>query len=231
MSTEIPKEFVYLRFRLAVAPDTRQENILVTNDTPPSACIADFDFITLAPHPDQPTLSSEEFTGTLRFMPPECLAPEKFGIERSEPTREVDIYAFAMTIFQVSCSSGFSSAAPFNFVQVLAGEPPFRDLNSSKLVYSVIQGERPQKPQNAPAIGFSDSLWDFVKRCWDGDRTRRPLVAEAVERLHLATLGWHTLMPVSVISLVNLPLNLPPLRLPCSLDSQTKYPLSFQNHR
>ena len=47
----------------------------------------------------------------------------------------------------------------------------------------MLNGSRPTKPQNAPAIGLSDSLWDFIQLCWDSDRTRRPTAAEVLECL------------------------------------------------
>lgn len=133
-------------------------------------------------------------------------------MEHAGLTQEGDIYIFGMSILQVICSTGFVSAVFLDFVQVLTGELPFHGSYQSQVVWLVMKGQRPQKPPNAPAIGFSDSLWDFVQRCWDGERTRRPTVAEVVDCLGQAAKGWPTLMPVSVISLVNPPLNLPPLR-------------------
>ena len=39
--------------------------------------------------------------GTVPFMAPELLVPSKFGLDNSTPTKEADIYAMAMTIYQV----------------------------------------------------------------------------------------------------------------------------------
>ena len=41
-------------------------------------------------------------------------------------------------------------------------------------------------------------LWDFVQRCWDDNRERRPKVAEVVEHLEKAAANWDGLMPPSV---------------------------------
>jgi hypothetical protein len=81
------------------------------------------------------------------------------------------------------------------FIQVLTGETPFRGVRITELGYAVVAGERPGKPPNALAIGFSDSLWDFVQRCWDGDKKLRPKVAEVVTHLEEAVAGWVGLMP------------------------------------
>jgi len=66
---------------------------------------------------------------------------------------------------------------------VLTGEIPFRGVQQSALGYAVVHGKRPNKPENASAIGFSDSLWDFAQRCWDGRMELRPRVGEVVMHL------------------------------------------------
>ena len=63
-------------------------------------------------------------------------------------------------------------------------------------MYNVVNGKRPDKPQNASEIGFSDSLWNFTERCWDGQRGSRPEVGEVVMRLQgEAAQDRHRLMP------------------------------------
>jgi len=39
--------------------------------------------------------------GTAPFMAPELLVPSRFGLEKCTPTKEADIYATAMVIYQV----------------------------------------------------------------------------------------------------------------------------------
>jgi len=74
----------------------------VSNDTPPRARLADFDFITTVPGPDQEFSSSAQMEGgTIRFRAPELLIPEEFGKKDSLPTPQADIYAFGLVIFQV----------------------------------------------------------------------------------------------------------------------------------
>ena len=80
-------------------------------------------------------------------------------------------------------------------LQVLTGEMPFRGIRQSALAYHVLRGARPTKPENALTIGFSDSLWGFTQRCWDGAIESRPKVGEVVTHLEEATAGWDGLMP------------------------------------
>ena len=62
----------------------------------------------------------------------------------------------------------------------------------------MVQGLRPNKPEDASSIGFSDLLWSFVQRCWDGDMKLRPKVTEIVTHLEEAAANWKELMPPSV---------------------------------
>lgn len=74
----------------------------MTNDTPPSACLADFGFTTLVLDPQNQMSSSLTLQGgTMSFMAPELLAPSSYGLKKSVPTREADIYAFGLVILQV----------------------------------------------------------------------------------------------------------------------------------
>jgi len=85
---------------------------------------------------------------------------------------------------------------PFAYVaQVLTGEIPFHGVGQSALVWSVIQGKRPAKPGNVLSIGFSDILWGFTQRCWDGDPKLRPKVTEVVMHLEREAANWRGLMP------------------------------------
>ena len=56
---------------------------------------------------------------------------------------------------------------------------------------------RPEKPANASAIGFSESMWRFVQRCWDGKVELRPRVGRVVAQLGEAAVSWGGLMPPS----------------------------------
>ena len=93
-------------------------NILINKDH--RACISDFDLSTvtgartLAPAAvSRSSLLSDDtamsFTpgGTGRWMSPELIDPERFGIEGSEgyrPTRRSDCYALGMVVYEVSAS-------------------------------------------------------------------------------------------------------------------------------
>lgn len=80
-----------------------QANILITNTNPVSACLADFGFMTIVHDPSlgMESSASDAGGGTTPFMAPELLVPSKFGLRKCIPTKEADIYAMAMVIYQV----------------------------------------------------------------------------------------------------------------------------------
>ena len=97
-----------------------QGNILISDDTPPRACLADFVFITAALDAGQEVSCSAQIQGgTMKFMAPELLVPEQFGKGAAAPTPQADIYAFGMAIFQVrEQGCGF-----YRFIHMLAPGP------------------------------------------------------------------------------------------------------------
>ena len=191
---EMSKGFVSLRYTLPIA-DIFKANIYVSDDSPPRACLADFDFLTMVLEPGQLMSHGVQLEGgTMMFMSPELLMPEKFGFIGSVHTPEADIYAFGLVIYQV-CEHG-CGYPPFTYtVQVLTGELPFLGLRMTEMAFRVVEGARPPKPENALAIGLSDSLWNLVERCWDADMKLRPKIAEVVSQLERAAADWDGVMP------------------------------------
>lgn len=179
----------------------------MSNDSPPRACLADFGFMTMVLDANHPMSCSAQLEGgTLMFMSPELLLPPKFGLKISQPSPQSDVYAFGLVIFQVR-RNGYGRWPPAHVAQVLTGEVPFRDHGAMGYVFSVVDGHRPVKPENAATIGFSDSLWDFVQRCWDAKAESRPEAAEVVSHLAKATSEWNKDMPPCVQP-ENVPANL-----------------------
>ena len=73
------------------------------NTNPVSACLTDFEFATIVCDPSLGMESSESVVdgGATPFMAPELLVPPKFGLDKCTPTKEADIYAMGMVIYQV----------------------------------------------------------------------------------------------------------------------------------
>ena len=170
----------------------------MSDDNPPRACLADFGSMTIVLDPDHPMSCSAQLEGgTTMFMPPELLVPSKFGFNDSVPTPQADVYAFGLVIYQV-CDQDRSYLSFTYTTQVLTGEIPWRGLRIAELAFKVVEGVRPAKPENASKIGFSDLLWDFVGRCWDGIMELRPKIGEVVAELERAAADWNRVMPPCV---------------------------------
>ena len=108
---------------LHISHSSAKANILIDKER--RACIADFGLSTITGVATQAAGASQEsvisndtlmsFTGggTRRWMSPELLDPERFGIPESEgnrPTRQSDCYALGMVIYEVGV---FASALVF----------------------------------------------------------------------------------------------------------------------
>ena len=106
-------------------------------------------------------MASSEEQGTVHFMAPELLLPVKFGLEKGVPSKEADIYALGMTVYQV-----------------LTGQWPFFPKRDTEITLTVVAGERPPKPENANDIGMTEIVWGLLQECWRTDRKTRPDISK-----------------------------------------------------
>ena len=111
-------------------------------------------------------------------MAPELLIPTKFGLLKGIPSKEADIYALGMTIYQV-----------------LTGKLPFLQRRKARVIHAVMLGERPAKPENAEEIGMTDVVWDLLRGCWGEERAARPIVTEVLKKFYEITSGGGTSDP------------------------------------
>ena len=98
-------------------------------------------------------------------MAPELLHPALFGLEKGVPSKEADVYALGMTVYQV-----------------LTGQWPFYPKREGEIMSAVMLGERPPKPEDPENIGMTEDVWELVTECWRGDRTKRPVILEILKR-------------------------------------------------
>ena len=147
---------------LVVNPSCSQSNILIEGSTS-RAMLADFGSACLLATDMQ---EEGEERGTPSFTAPELLLPTKFGLTKAGPSKEADVYAFGMTMYQV-----------------LTGKRPFRPMRNAGIIRAVISGERPAKPENAEEIGMTDALWNLLRDCWQEDRITRPNIRDVYWRI------------------------------------------------
>ena len=103
-------------------------------------------------------------------MAPELLHSARFGLEKGVPSKEADIYALGMTVYQV-----------------LTGQWPFYPKREAEVVLAVISGKRPPKPENAEEIGMTEVVWELMGKCWREDRTKRPNILQVLKKFCIIT--------------------------------------------
>ena len=108
----------------------------------------------------------DEFKGTLSHMAPELLYPEKFDLFGCNVSKQADIYAFGMVVYEV-----------------LTGYHPFgaEKFRGPEIILRVLDGKRPRKPEKVGNIGFGGGTWELVQQCWHQDREERPTVEKISE--------------------------------------------------
>ena len=145
-----------------------EANILINRDG--RACIADFGLLTIVP--DQTSFISTTCMegGTIRWMSPELLDPEPFGLNDGRPTKESDCYALGMVIYEV-----------------LSGQVPFAQDKDTVVIRKVIEGKRPERPLGTQAVWFTDGLWEMLELCWNHQPCDRPSLKTLLQRLEVVT--------------------------------------------
>ena len=160
--------FLTTRSSLYTQLTCSQANVLINNSG--HACLTDFSLLTIAS--DQSIfISSCVGGGTIQWMSPELLDPERFGLKKSRPTKESDCYALGMVIYEV-----------------LSGQAPFTPWKLHRVIHEVLRGERPKRSQGTGGTLFPDDLWGTLELCWKhrpGDRINAKVVLRCLERTSL----------------------------------------------
>ena len=150
----------YSRSRAHNSPGPKA-NILV--DHHGRACLADFTLLTAEQRIDT---SSAGAGGTVRWMSPELLDPKAFGFADGRPTRGSDCYAFGMVIYEV-----------------LSGRVPFDSCKDTAVMFKVVCGERPEKPEGAQGEWFTAEIWAMLELCWKSQPADRPSSRDVLQVL------------------------------------------------
>ena len=125
------------------------------------------------------TCGVNAFGGTTPYMAPELIRPLEFDLDQSQLSREGDVYAIGMVVYEI-----VTGVRPFGL----------ENFGESRMVYAVLDGMRPAKPENAETIGFGGGVWDLVEKCWMEDRTQRPDSRDVRQCLTVAA-SWSPSVP------------------------------------
>ena len=135
-------------------------NILIDEDH--NARLADFGLLTIISDPANLLSSSSNAQGgTVRWMSPELIDPQRFGSETSFPTKSSDCYALGMVVYET-----------------IGGKLPFANDTDYIISMKVVKGERP--PRRAK---FTEGLWELLEVCWAPHPNNRPSIEEVLRSL------------------------------------------------
>jgi len=161
---DVTRGLRYLHTQEIIHGDLKGTNILIKNGATPEACISDFGFSTIALSMSfAMPISADEYKGTWSHMAPELLFSTKFGQRDGRVSKQADIYAFGVVVYEV-----------------LVGRTPFGGEGHpiTAILMLIMEGKRASKPENADDIGFGKGTWELVQRCWHQDRDKRPVVED-----------------------------------------------------
>lgn len=127
-----------------------------------NARLADFGLLMVLSDPSNLMASSSyNQGGTARWMSPELIAPQEFGLKTSRPTKSSDCYSLGMVVYET-----------------ISGNLPFQEDTDITVFLKVVRGERPRRE-----AGFSRTLWKKLKQCWASQSADRPSIEDVLQCL------------------------------------------------
>ncbi|KAM6502879.1 kinase-like protein, partial [Amanita muscaria] len=131
-------------------------NVVINNRC--EACLCDFGLSRFLTDNTLWKTTATQAGGTLRWM-----APELMDGDASTPTKESDIYAYAMTCYEI-----------------LSRDVPFKSVsNDVAILTKVTKGQRPDRTESF----HSDFMWDIITRCWEQEPKGRLPTKKVLELL------------------------------------------------
>jgi len=139
-------------------------NVLIDQTGRP--LLGDFGLLTIVSDPANPS-SSYVQGGTVRWMSPEPLDPERYELKNSRPTKSSDCYALGMVTYET-----------------ISGNPPFYEYPDLIAPPKALEGKRPLR-----GVMFMDSLWNMLERCWASQPYIRPSTEDVLRCLIFSNLS------------------------------------------
>ncbi|KAJ7279128.1 kinase-like domain-containing protein [Mycena rebaudengoi] len=120
--SEIAQGLEYLHSRKIVHGDLRGANILINDEW--SACLADFGLTSLS---DTTTAThTSNRAGSIRWMAPELIDPDRFGHRQFTRTPASDVYAFGCVCLEVRPIPASSTIFSPDFISCTLVDPPLQ---------------------------------------------------------------------------------------------------------
>ncbi|EMD36220.1 hypothetical protein CERSUDRAFT_115163 [Gelatoporia subvermispora B] len=160
---DVAKGLHYLHGMGIVHGDLKGVNVLVNADG--VACLSDFGLAVLGHQGKLTTVSVAAWS--TRWIAPEVLDPEAFGLLKAQLTRKSDMYSLGMVAWEI-----------------FTGLLPFHDVKFEGAIYGrILKGIRPQRATAATLLGLTDDIWDLMKQCWKAIPETRPDISDILTTL------------------------------------------------
>jgi len=98
-------------------------------------------------------------------MSPELIAPQRFGLNKSRPTKASDCYALGMVIYET-----------------ISGNLPFHKHADLTVAMKVLEGEYPPR-----GTRFTRGLWKMLEQCWAPQPNDRPSIEVVCQSLEASS--------------------------------------------
>jgi len=159
--SDVVEGLTYLHEMGLVHGDLKCINILV--DEQEHACLADLGLAALHYDGKADFIKGTTVVGfSRRWTAPEIFDPQRFNLSRSRFTKESDVYAFSMVMWEI-----------------FTGTSPFVDLNGfseHRLTLAIVCGHRMERPVQATSLGLCDETWAIMEHCWKPEPSVRPSI-------------------------------------------------------
>ncbi|KAF7982535.1 hypothetical protein HWV62_28162 [Athelia sp. TMB] len=186
---------VHLHSQQIVHGDLKAVNVLI--DHGGMAVLCDFGLSRVKADATSRTARPSDIAsivGSRNWMSPERI----LGGSLKKPS---DVYAFGMTLFEVTLRTNFFPFADSLF-KVFAGEIPLGHINYDEFMELVVERNvRPERPEGEELeeIGLSDAVWDLAVDCWQKSENERPTANSICDTLsHLIEVAaYGSLSPIT----------------------------------
>ncbi|KAH8092669.1 kinase-like domain-containing protein, partial [Cristinia sonorae] len=150
----------YLHKEGIVHGDLRGPNILVDADR--TVKLGDFGLAVFAEGASRNYGSTRG--GNARWLAPELIYPEHFGLTSDRPTYAGDVFALGCVC-----------------VELVTNQAPYSGTSDNQVIARVPHGLRPNRPTFPDGSKVPDSLWSTVTLCWQETPSHRPSIPALVE--------------------------------------------------
>ncbi|EMD39725.1 hypothetical protein CERSUDRAFT_92218 [Gelatoporia subvermispora B] len=166
LALDIATGLQYLHEMHIVHGVIKSANILVNQSR--EACISDFGLAAM--HYSSKLVTMSLTAGSVRWMSPELIDPEQYGVRRAEATPFSDIYDLSMVLWKM-----FTGWVPY-----------FEFKKDAQVMSSILRDVRPRRPTQAAPLGLSDDVGSLMEACRKVEWKDRPSMEVILARLREA---------------------------------------------